>query len=111
MKHPIVQEEKIKTFKSSDVDDNINEIVDYIKNINGPIYLSFDIDVLDPAYAPAVGTPASCGLNPKQVEKLIYSLIGKEIVGFDMVEVCSANIGDITSLNAAKIIYDFLCLK
>ena len=105
------QGEKIKTFKSSDVDDNINEIVDYIKNINGPIYLSFDIDVLDPAYAPAVGTPASCGLNPKQVEKIIYSLIGKEIVGFDMVEVCSANIGDITSLNAAKIIYDFLCLK
>lgn len=101
----------IKTFKSCDVDKNITEIVDYIKNIHGPIYLSFDIDVLDPAYAPTVGTPASCGINPKQVEKLIYCLIGKEIVGFDIVEVCSTHIGDITALNAAKIIYDILCLQ
>jgi agmatinase len=102
---------KIKTFKSSDVDENINDLLDYIKNISGPIYLSFDIDVLDPAYAPTVGTPASCGLNPTQIQKLIYCLEGKEIVGFDIVEVCSTHIGDITALNAAKIIYDLLCLQ
>jgi agmatinase len=104
-------ENNLKTFKSNDVDQNITEIVNYIKNIDGPIYLSFDIDVLDPAYAPSVGTPSSCGLNPKQVEKLIYSLIDKEIVGFDLLEVSSTHIGDITALNAAKIIYDLLCLQ
>ena len=84
--------------------------IEFIKKIDGPIYLTFDIDVLDPAYAPSVGTPSSCGLNPKQIEKLIYSLEGKEIIGFDIVEVSSTKIGDITSLNAAKIIYDVLCL-
>ena len=82
-----------------------------LENIHGPIYLTFDIDVLDPSYAPSVGTPSSCGLTPKQVEKLIYSLKGKNIVGFDIVEVSSTNIGDITSLNAAKIIYDILFLQ
>ena len=92
------------------MDENIDEIITFLKKIDGPIYISFDIDVLDPAYAPSVGTPASCGLNPKQVEKLIYSLEGKKIVGFDIVEVSSTQIGDITSLNAAKIIYDVLCL-
>ena len=103
--------QNIKTFKSCDVDENINEIIELIEKIHGPIYLSFDIDVLDPAYAPSVGTPSSCGLTPKQVEKLIYSFKGKEIVGFDMVEVSSTQIGDITSLNAAKIIYDLLSLQ
>ncbi len=104
------REKNLKTFESCDVDEKLAEIAAFLKKIHGPIYLTFDIDVLDPAYAPAVGTPSSCGLNPKQIEKLIYSLKGKEIVGFDMVEVSSTQIGDITSLNAAKIIYDVLCL-
>ena len=81
-----------------------------IKKIEGPIYVTFDIDVLDPAFAPSVGTPSPCGLNPKQTEKLIYSLKNKKIVGFDLVEVSSNKIGDITSVNAAKTIYDFLSL-
>jgi agmatinase len=101
----------ITSFKSSDVDEKIDEIVTYLENVSGPIYLSFDIDVLDPAYAPAVGTPSSCGLTPKQIEKLIYSLKNKAIVGFDIVEVSSNKIGDLTALNAAKIIYDILCLQ
>ena len=100
----------LKTYRTSDVDENIDEIITFLKKIDGPVYISFDIDVLDPAYAPSVGTPESCGLNPKQIEKLIYSLEGKKIVGFDIVEVSSTQIGDITSLNAAKIIYDVLCL-
>jgi len=104
------RKQKLKIFKSCDVDEKIKEIIEFIKKIDGPIYLTFDIDVLDPAYAPSVGTPSSCGLNPKQIEKLIYSLEGKEIIGFDIVEVSSTKIGDITSLNAAKIIYDVLCL-
>jgi agmatinase len=103
-------EKNLNIFSSYDVDEKIEEIITFIKNINGPIYLSFDIDVLDPSYAPSVGTPVSCGLNPKQVEKLIYNLKGKNIVGFDIVEVSSTSIGDITSLNAAKIIYDILFL-
>lgn len=107
----IFASENIRVFRSRDVVEDIEEVRKFLENIEGPVYISFDIDVLDPAYAPEVGTPCSCGLNPKQVEKLIYSLIDKEIVGFDMVEVSSTKIGDITSLNAAKIIYDVLCLR
>lgn len=99
------------TYQSENVHENLDEIIESIKKIEGPIYLTLDIDVLDPAYAPDVGTPSPCGLNPKQVEKLIYSLKDKNIIGFDMVEVSSNQIGDITSLNAAKLIYDFLSIQ
>ena len=105
------REKNLSIFTSYDVDEKLEEIITFLENIKGPIYLSFDIDVLDPAYAPSVGTPSSCGLNPKQVEKLIYSLKGKKIVGFDIVEVSSTCIGDITSSNAAKIIYDVLFIQ
>ena len=105
------REKNLSIYTSYDVDEKLEEIITFLKNIKGPIYLSIDIDVLDPAYAPSVGTPSSCGLNPKQVEKLIYSLKGKKIVGFDIAEVSSTSIGDITSLNAAKIIYDVLFLQ
>jgi agmatinase len=104
------REKNLNIYTSNDVDEKLEEITILLKSINGPIYLTFDIDVLDPSYAPSVGTPSSCGMNPKQIEKLIYSLEGKKILGLDLVEVSSTKIGDITSLNAAKIIYDFLSL-
>ena len=100
----------LKFYTSYDVDEKLEDIIKYLKKIEGPVYVTFDIDVLDPAFAPSVGTPSPCGLNPKQAEKLIYCLKNKEIVGFDLVEVSSNKIGDITSINAAKIIYDILCL-
>ncbi len=100
----------LKVYTSNDADEKLEDIIKYLKTIEGPVYVTFDIDVLDPAFAPSVGTPSSCGLNPKQTEKLIYCLKNKEIIGFDMVEVSSNKIGDITSINAAKIIYDILCL-
>ena len=100
----------LKVYTSWDVDEKLEDIIKYLKKIEGPIYVTFDIDVLDPAFAPSVGTPSPCGLNPKQTEKLIYCLKTKEIIGFDLVEVSSNKIGDITSVNAAKIIYDILCL-
>ena len=103
-------ENHLKVYTSYDVDENLEEITKFLQKIEGPIYVTFDIDVLDPAFAPSVGTPSPCGLNPKQTEKLIYSLKNKNIVGFDLVEVSSNKIGDITSINAAKTIYDVLSL-
>lgn len=104
------RENNLKIYTSYDVDEDLEEIIKFLKKIEGPIYVTFDIDVLDPAFAPSVGTPSPCGLNPKQTEKLVYSLKNKKIVGFDLVEVSSNKIGDITSINAAKIIYDVLSL-
>ncbi len=105
------RDEGIKYYNSSEVKNNITEIEKVISNIKSPIYVTVDIDVLDPAYAPSVGTPTPIGLNPQELQRLIYSLQGKEIIGLDVVEVSSNQIGDITSINAAQVIYDFLCLQ
>lgn len=106
----LASEEGIKQFKTHDVKENISAVEDLMGSIEGPVYVSLDLDVLDPAYAPSVGTPAPCGLNPHELERLIFSLKGCEVVGFDLVEVSSTQMGDITSINGAKSIYDFLCL-
>ena len=58
-----------------------------IDSINGPVYLSLDMDGIDPAYAPAVGTPEPFGLTPLEVIKIIDSLSSR-MVGFDCVEAC-----------------------
>ncbi len=82
-----------------------------IQKIEGPVYVTVDVDVLDPAYAPSVGTPTPCGITPQELEILISCLEGKKITGFDVVEVSSTSIGDVTSINAAKIILDLLFLQ
>ena len=105
------RENKITYFTPHEVNKNIDMVKNAIKNIEGPLYVTVDIDVLDPAYAPGVGTPSPCGLNPFQLERLIHCLKDKEVIGFDLVEVSSTEIGDITSINGAKVIYDFLAVQ
>jgi len=104
-------ENEITYFTAHEVIKNINTITEAIKNIEGPLYVSLDIDVLDPAYAPSVSTPSPCGLTPFQLETIIHCLKGKEVIGFDLVEISSTKIGDITSINGAKALYDFLCTQ
>ncbi len=105
------RENGITFFSSHELNKNMGDVKKYIKNIQGPIYVSVDLDVLDPGFAPHVGTPSPCGLNPFQLEELIYSLHKKDVVGFDLMEVSSSEFGDITSINGAKAIYDFLSLQ
>lgn len=103
--------ENITYFTNHDIHRNINKVISYLKKITGPVYITVDIDVLDPAYAPSVGTPAPCGISPYDLENMMSILALKDVVGLDVVEVSSDSIGDITSINAAKVIYDFLCLQ
>lgn len=100
----------VKYYTSSWVKENLREVEKLISSIKGPVYVTLDIDVLDPAYAPSVGTPCTGGLDPLELQKLIYSLQGKDVIGFDLVEVSSRCMGEITSVNAAQAIYDFICL-
>lgn len=77
----------------------------------GPVYVSFDIDSLDPAFAPGTGTPEIAGLTTMQAVELIRGLAGLEIVGCDLVEVSppydpSGN----TALVAANLLYEMLCI-
>ncbi len=107
----VEKQDDITYFTSKDVKDNLESIIDFLESIDGSIYITVDIDVLDPAYAPSVGTPASCGITPFDLEDMIHVLALKDVVGLDVVEVSSDKIGDITSINASKVIYDFLCLQ
>jgi agmatinase len=82
------------------------------KLAGGPAYMSFDIDVLDPASAPGTGTPEVAGLEPREALAFLRALAGIEFTGFDLVEVAPAydTAGQITALNAANIVYDMLAL-
>jgi len=78
---------------------------------NRPTYITYDIDSLDPAYAPGTGTPEIGGLTTPQALQLIRALRGVNIVGCDLVEVSppydpSGN----TGLTGANLIYEMLCV-
>jgi agmatinase len=79
---------------------------------SGPVYLSFDIDVLDPASAPGTGTPEVAGLHPREALAFLRALAGISFTGFDVVEVAPAydSPGQITALNAAAVAFDLLAL-
>ena len=75
-------------------------------------YLTFDIDCLDPSYAPGTGTPVSGGLSTAQAQGIVRSLGEIDFVGMDMVEVAPAyDAAEVTSLAAASIVLDYLCLR
>ena len=107
----VKSQDNISYYTSQDIQDDKESVLGVLEKVKGPVYLTVDIDVLDPAYAPSVGTPAPCGLTPRDMEDFIEVLAPKETIGMDLVEVSSDTIGDSTSVNAAKIIYDFLCLQ
>ena len=74
-------------------------------------YLTLDIDVVDPAFAPGTGTPQVGGLNSDQILRLVRSLKGMNLVGCDLVEVSPQyDVGSITSLLAANLLFEQLSL-
>ena len=101
----------IKTFKNKAVHKHMDELEYFLINIDTPIYISIDMDVIDPAIAPNVGNPTPGGLFISEVETIIETLARKNVVGFDVVETASDRLGDNTAVVAAKIIYDFLTLS
>jgi agmatinase len=83
-----------------------------LKKLKGaPVYITFDIDVVDPAFAPGTGTPQVGGLSSAQALELVRSLAGLKIIGCDLVEVSPPyDNGSITSLLAANLLYEMVCL-
>ena len=76
-----------------------------------PVYLSIDIDVLDPAFAPGTGTPESGGLTSRELLRMLRRLDGINVVGADVVEVAPAyDHAEITSIAAATVVFDLLSL-
>ncbi|WOO76482.1 Putative agmatinase 1 [Vanrija pseudolonga] len=79
---------------------------------NGPVYLSFDIDTIDPSMAPATGTPESGGWTTREVKRIVRGLHGLNIVGADIVEVSPAydTNAELTTMAAADLAMEFLAL-
>lgn len=99
----------IEEFRKLGVEGVLNEIENVVGS--GECYLSFDIDSIDPVYAPGTGTPEIGGLTPFEGQQLIRGLKGKKLVGADMVEVSppfdqSGN----TALVAATLVFEILCI-
>jgi len=91
----------------------IDRIIEMARSVVGdsPTYISFDIDSLDPAYAPGTGTPEIGGLSPLDVLRILRGLVGINIIGGDVVEVApqydpTSN----TAQNAAQVLFELLCL-
>ncbi|MCV2889256.1 agmatinase [Ruegeria aquimaris] len=76
-----------------------------------PVYVTYDIDSLDPAYAPGTGTPEIGGLTTPQALELIHALKGLNIVGCDLVEVSPPyDTSGNTALTAANLLYELICV-
>jgi agmatinase len=91
----------------------LQRLIEIIKGRVGQnkVFVTFDIDVVDPAFAPGTGTPEVGGFTSAEAIDLIRGLKGLKFVGFDVVEVLpDYDVAEITALLAANIIYEFLSL-
>ena len=89
----------------------IDDLIDQIRTRLGdrPVYVSVDIDVLDPAFAPGTGTPEAGGLSSRELLEVLRGLDGLNVVGADVVEVSPAyDHAEITGIAASHIIYEIL---
>jgi agmatinase len=79
---------------------------------DGPLFLSFDIDVLDPAYAPGTGTPEAAGLTTREAFAFVRALRGLSFSGYDVVEVSPPydGAGGPTAIAASSVAYELLTL-
>ena len=88
---------------------------DLVRNKVGerPVFVSFDIDFLDPAFAPGTGTPEIAGFSTAEAVAFLRSLRGINIVGCDVVEVTPAydGTGQPTALAAANVVFELLALR
>ena len=91
----------------------IKGIVQEVRRIVGesPVYLSFDIDALDPSYAPGTGTPEIGGFTSREAQQILRGFSGLNFVGADLVEVAPPfDHAQLTSLAGATLMYEILCL-
>src|SRR5262249_4278690 len=77
----------------------------------GPLYVTIDLDAIDPAFAPGVANPEVGGISTRQLMRLLQALRGRHVIGFDVVELAPAyDPSGITAVAAAKCLSELCCL-
>ena len=105
-------ENKIKTISDKDIHDgNGPKLVKDAISTFDKIYTSFDLDVLDPAFAPGVGNPESVGISSRELFDMIYSLDGTKVICFDIAELNPTYDNGATASLAAKIMSTMIALN
>jgi len=95
------------SFTIRDLKYNPDRVIKEINSLTGPTYVSIDIDVVDPAFAPGTGTPEVGGLTSFEIIELIRKMRFDKLVGFDVVEVSPPyDVSELTTMLAANIIYE-----
>jgi agmatinase len=101
-------------FSCTDIDDaGVPATIDRLREQVGdrPLYVSVDVDVLDPAFAPATGTPEAAGLSSRELMRFVRGFAGTQLVGVDIVEVAPAyDHAEVTGVAAANLAYEFVSL-
>ena len=91
----------------------VEDVVERVRErlADAPVYVSIDIDVLDPAHAPGTGTPEAGGLTSRELLGILRGLAGVNVVGADIVEVAPAyDHAEITAMAASHVAYELLAL-
>jgi len=108
-KEDLTDKEKlgVRSFTIRDLKYNPDRVIKEINSLTGPTYVSIDIDVVDPAFAPGTGTPEVGGLTSFEIIELIRKMRFDKLVGFDVVEVSPPyDVSELTTMLSANIIYE-----
>jgi len=108
-----VQDKGVQVFTVDDIrEGHINQFTKKLAGFGeNPTYITFDIDCLDPAYAPGTGTPVVGGLTTYETQKILRALQIQNLVGCDIVEVSPPfDTSDITAMAAVDTMFEMLCL-
>ncbi len=107
-----LKENKIKTISDKEIQQGkaIQILKDHISSFD-KIYTSFDLDVLDPAFAPGVGNPEAVGITSRELFDMIYTLENKKVTGIDIVELNPTYDNGSTASLAAKIMSTVIAMN
>lgn len=107
-----IKKHKIKVLTVDEIKQRpLSEVLESLPKFKGPTYISFDIDCLDPAYAPGTGTPVPGGLTTYETQQILRALEIENLVGADIVEVAPPfDSSQITGLAAVDTMFELMCL-
>ena len=89
------------------------KVIEEIRRVcgDGRTYITFDIDGLDPVFAPGVGTPEPGGLTMRDCQMMVRQMVGVNVIGADLVEMSPPfDAGGTTAIHAANLLFEMLCV-